>query len=73
MRLLALGIHPVGLTAQRLEEALDQEGVDDHEHDGVGDGDREGGASRGEGHEDTGREGEEQQAEDNKLGVHFIH
>ena len=72
LRLLEVGVHSVRLAAQHgLEEHLGDEHVHDHEHEGVGGGDREGGGTRGQGHQDAGREHKEEGGKDNELGVHF--
>ena len=72
MRLLEVGVHSVSLAAQHsLEEHLGDEHVEEHEDDRVGGRDREGGTTRGEGHEDAGGEDEEEGSKDKELGVHF--
>ena len=71
LRLLEVGVHSVCLAAHGLEEDLGDQHVDDHEHEGVGGGDREGGGARGQGHQDAGREHKEQGGKNNELGVHF--
>ena len=71
LRLLEVGVHSVGLTAT-LEETLEQEAVDEGEHDRVGGRDRESGTAWGERHQHAGSEHEEQSRKDKNFGVHFI-
>ena len=71
LRLLEVGVHSVRLAAHGLEEHLGDQDVDDHEHERMGGGDREGGGTWGQGHQDAGREHKEQGGKNNELGVHF--